>query len=209
MPMSSIQPIVAQFTVALTLETICVACPHCCGAPLSFFGASDRLPSPVVAPSCPTPLGGCMSRPNCARCCCCCVACASTCDASSEFDTGTETAAPAPTPSARPMAVTASSSMANCAATFAFFTPIAVSTPISYLRSRMLKMVSTTSTTAPTHSTTMSSVFANVARLFNGTRLASYCSTSADETVYSLPRPFALASASVFEMITSPSSSVP
>ena len=79
--------------------------------------------------------------------------------------------------------------MANCAATFAFFTPI------SYLRSRMLKIVSTTSTTAPTHSTTMSSVFANLARLFNGTRLASYCSTSADETVYSSPRPFALTSA--------------
>ena len=96
------------------------------------------------------------------------------------FDTGTDATAPPATPSAIPHIVTISSSIANCAATLTFFTPMAVSTPTSFLHSRMSNRLSTT---APTASTTISSVRANLARLSSGTRLNSWSSTSADCTV--------------------------
>ena len=78
-----------------------------------------------------------------------------------------------PAPKARPIIVTISSSKVNCAATLTLFTPMAVSTPISYLRSRTFSKVMTTSTTPPTASTTMSNVSANFDRLSSGTKLDS------------------------------------
>lgn len=109
-------------------------------------------------------------RPNCSSWLAVWVSREETCAASSWFDTGTDATAPPATPSAIPRIVTISSSIANYAATLTFFTPMAVSTPTSYLRSRMLNRLSTT---APTVSTTMSSVRANLARLSSGTRLDS------------------------------------
>lgn len=105
-------------------------------------------------------------RPNCSSWLAVWVSCA----ASSWFDTGTDATAPPATPSAIPHIVTISSSIANYAAILTFFTPMTVSTPTSYLRSQMLNRLSTT---APTASTTMSSVRANLARLSSGTRLDS------------------------------------
>ena len=109
-------------------------------------------------------------RPNCSSWLAVWVSCA----ASSWFETGTDATAPPATPSAIPHIVTISSSIANYAAILTFFTPMTVSTPTSYLRSQMLNRLSTT---APTASTTMSSVRANLARLSSGTRLDSWFST--------------------------------
>ena len=78
------------------------------------------------------------------------------------FATPTLLVAPIPAPIKSPTSATINSSKTNCQTTFNLLIPIVLSTPISYLRSRMLIILMTKRTTPPIIKLIIKNVNANV-----------------------------------------------